>query len=225
MGKKDKGKKKTGSGAAKTAEKTDKKLKSKIKKLTGEEDIESIVKAIEEEEKKRLEVKESSVGPPSHRANLSIVTHPDAPELVFFGGEFYNGQKTLLNNELLFYNVKRGTWSQLSSPGAPPPRCSHQAVATAGQGGQMWVFGGEYASPSETQFHHYKDLWCFHFSSRRWEKIAYALGMRPTARMTFLSLGLPAAPAPAVAIAWWLFASIWSSLADFTTICEGKSRA
>ena len=35
----------------------------------------------------------------------------------------------------------------------------------------MWVFGGEFASPSESQFHHYKDLWVYHFKSRRWEKI------------------------------------------------------
>ena len=33
------------------------------------------------------------------------------------------------------------------------------------------MFGGEFVSPSESQFYHYKDLWCFHFSSKRWEKI------------------------------------------------------
>ena len=35
----------------------------------------------------------------------------------------------------------------------------------------MWIFGGEFASPSESQFHHYKDLWVFHYNSRRWEKV------------------------------------------------------
>ena len=58
MGKKEKNKKK-GKGAEKTIEKTQKKLKSKVLKATGEDDIESIVKAIEEEEKKRKEVKEA----------------------------------------------------------------------------------------------------------------------------------------------------------------------
>jgi Kelch motif len=38
-------------------------------------------------------------------------------------------------------------------------------------GGQLWLFGGEYASPSESQFYHYRDLWLFHFGSKRWEKI------------------------------------------------------
>jgi hypothetical protein len=35
----------------------------------------------------------------------------------------------------------------------------------------MWVFGGEYASPSESQFYHYRDLWLFHFGTKRWEKV------------------------------------------------------
>jgi hypothetical protein len=129
------------------------------------------VSAIEEEERKRNEVTAKSVSAPLPRANLSLVGHPEHNELVFFGGEFYNGQKTLLNNDLLFYQMKRAEWTQVVSPGAPPPRCSHQSVVTAQAGGQMWVFGGEYASPSESQFHHYKDLWCYHFASRRWEKV------------------------------------------------------
>merc|ERR1712226_62193 len=85
MGKKEKNKKK-GKGAEKTAEKTQKKLKSKVKKATGEDDIESIVKAIEEEERKRQEVKEVKVDPPSHRSNFSLTAHPEHPELIFFGG-------------------------------------------------------------------------------------------------------------------------------------------
>ncbi len=133
-------------------------------------------------------MKEIQVDPPSHRSNFSMTSHPENPEIIFFGGEFYNGQKvrrsysalnavlgcsfflqTLLFNDLLFYNTKRQSWSQVKSPSGPPPRCSHQAVIT---GGKLWVFGGEYVSPSETQFYHYKDLWCYHFASRRWEKIA-----------------------------------------------------
>eukprot|EP00094_Tigriopus_californicus_P001814 TCALIF_01753-PA protein Name:"Similar to Klhdc4 Kelch domain-containing protein 4 (Mus musculus)" AED:0.08 eAED:0.12 QI:98/0.71/0.62/1/0.85/0.75/8/31/515 len=172
MGKKDKAKKK-GKGAEKTAEKTAKKLVAKLKKETGEDDIESIVKAIEAEEKKRQEVKElHKVDPPSHRANFSLTPHADNPELILFGGEFYNGQKTILFNDLFLFNTKRREWSQIVSPGGPPPRCSHQAVMTSQNGGQLWIFGGEYASPNETQFYHYKDLWCFHFSSKRWEKIS-----------------------------------------------------
>jgi len=178
-----KDKKKKGKGAEKTAEKTEKKLKLKAKKelaAKGEDDIESMVKAIEEEERRRQEVKEVSVEAPSHRSSFSITAHPDNPEIIFFGGEFYNGQKTTMFNDLLIYNLKRGEWSSIRSPAGPPPRSSHQAVAVSQGGGQLWVFGGEFTSPTESQFYHYKDLWCFHFSSRRWEKIVAPGG--PSAR-------------------------------------------
>ena len=122
MGKKEKAGKKKGKGAEKTLEKTEKKIKLKLKKNTGEvcmqhsfcncpfttnfsvtllsqDDVESIVKAIEEEEKKRNEVKEVKLKEsPSHRSNLSIVPHPEAPEIVLFGGEFHNGQKVRCRN-------------------------------------------------------------------------------------------------------------------------------
>ena len=51
-----------------------------------------------------------------------------------------------------------------------------QAIMTAQSGGQLWIFGGEFASASESQFHHYRDLWVFHFSSKRWEKVVAASG-------------------------------------------------
>ena len=109
MGKKDKDKKKKGKGAEKTAEKTEKKAKLKAKKelaAKGEDDIESIVKSIEEEEKKRQEVKEVKIDPPSHRSCFSMTIHPDNPEIVFFGGEFYNGQTTKMFNDLIIFNIK-----------------------------------------------------------------------------------------------------------------------
>ena len=129
MGKKEKNKKK-GKGAEKTADKTEKKIKIKLKKTTGEDDIESVVKAIEEEERKRQEVKEVSLGDvgPSHRSNFSMVVHPEYPELIFFGGEFYNGQKTEINNDLMNYDIKRRNWKQTKSPAGPAPRCSHQGM-------------------------------------------------------------------------------------------------
>ena len=134
MGKEKKDKKKKGKGAEKTAEKTEKKLKLKAKKelaAKGEDDIESMVKAIEEEERKRQEVKEVAVGAPSHRSSFSITAHPDNPEIIFFGGEFYNGQKTTMFNDLLIYNLKRGEWSSIRSPAGPPPRSSHQVSISA----------------------------------------------------------------------------------------------
>ena len=68
------------------------------------------------------------------------------------------------------------------------------AVVSAQAGGQMWVFGGEFASPSESQFHHYKDLWTFHFNSRRWEKLVAKDGpsSRSGHRMVLVSTGTSA---------------------------------
>jgi len=172
MGKKDKKVKKK--GAEKTAEKTEKKLKQKTKKelaVKGEDDIEEILKSIESEEKKRTEVKIKTVDPPSQRSGFTITPHPEQPEIIFFGGEFYNGSTTKMFSDLLIYNTKKNNWTQISSPAGPPPRSSHQAALVTRGGGQLWIFGGEYTSPSESQFYHHKDLWCYHFSSKRWEKV------------------------------------------------------
>ena len=42
-------------------------------------------------------------------------------------------------------------------------------------GGQLWIFGGEFASPSQSQFYHYKELWVFHLKDKRWENIRWVL--------------------------------------------------
>jgi len=48
---------------------------------------------------------------------------------------------------------------------------SLQAVVVPQGGGQMWIFGGEFASPDGEQFYHYKDLWVLHLGTRTWEQI------------------------------------------------------
>ncbi|RZF40849.1 hypothetical protein LSTR_LSTR003359 [Laodelphax striatellus] len=171
MGKKDK---KKGKGAEKTAAKTEKKLSQKMKKelaLIGEDDIEKIVAEIEEEERRRLAVTEKVVLPPKNRVNFSLTPHPEKDELIMFGGEFYNGQKTIVYNDLYFYHISRNEWTQVKAPKGPPPRCSHQAVSVSTEKGQLWMFGGEFISPSQTQFYHYRDLWVYHFGQKHWEKI------------------------------------------------------
>lgn len=61
----------------------------------------------------------------------------------------------------------------IKAPGAPPPRCAHQALTTTANKGELWIFGGEFTSPSESQFYHYKDLWVYRFAEKKWEKILY----------------------------------------------------
>lgn len=83
-------------------------------------------------------------------------------------------------NDLFFYNIKQDHWLKVTSPGGPPPRSAHQAVALSQGGGQLWIFGGEFTSESQSQFYHFKDLWVFHFISKKWEKITSGEG--PSAR-------------------------------------------
>ena len=146
----------------------------------GEEDIESMVKAIKEEERKRQEVREAACPPPSARSHFSLTARPHRQEIVIFGGQFYNGQTTEVKNDLYIYNMARSEWSCVASPSGPPPRSGQQAVAVEQLGGQLWMFGGEFTSASGSQFYHYRDLWCFHFPSLRWEKVVSGGG--PSAR-------------------------------------------
>ena len=48
-----------------------------------------------------------------------------------------------------------------------------QAVAVRQAGGQLWMFGGEFASPTQSQFYHYKDLWLFNLRDKAWSKIKF----------------------------------------------------
>lgn len=109
-----------------------------------------------------------------------MVAHPEKEELILFGGEFFNGQRVCVYNDLFFYNINKNEWKQVKSPGGPTPRSGHQMVTVATDGGQLWLFGGEHASPSQMQFYHYKDLWMMSLKTRKWEKINAPNG--PSAR-------------------------------------------
>ncbi|XP_046391249.1 kelch domain-containing protein 4 [Ischnura elegans] len=173
MGKKNKDKKK-GKGAEKTATKTEKKMSSKKKKELaeiGEEDVENIVAKIEEEERKRQKVVQLTVPPPSRRANFALAAHPEKDELIFYGGEYFDGKNTTVHGDLLFYNISSNEWTLCKAPGSPPPRCGHQMLALPLEKGQLWVFGGEFQTPSQSQFYHYRDLWVFRLADKKWEKI------------------------------------------------------
>ncbi|KZC08287.1 PREDICTED: kelch domain-containing protein 4 [Dufourea novaeangliae] len=182
MGKKDKNKKKV-SGSVKTAVKTEKKLNAKQKKelaALGEEDIENVIAQIEREEARRQRVVEKIIEPPSRRVNFTLTAHPFKDELIMFGGEFHDGRTTVVYADMFTYNLSKNEWTVIKAPSAPPPRCGHQAVATPTNKGELWVFGGEFSSPSESQFYHYKDLWVYRLGDKKWEKISAPNG--PSAR-------------------------------------------
>ncbi|KAG0719920.1 Kelch domain-containing protein 4 [Chionoecetes opilio] len=171
MGKKDK---KKGAGAAKTAAKTEKKGNLKLKKelvAKGEEDFDSLLAKFAAEDAALNVVKEEVVSPPSRRSCFTLIPHPTQDQLILFGGEYFNGSKTFMYNDLFFYHIKHDRWIQVLTPNSPPPRSGHQAVALGRGGGQLWVFGGEFSSVNQSHFYHFKDLWVFHLSENKWEKV------------------------------------------------------
>jgi hypothetical protein len=45
-------------------------------------------------------------------------------------------------NDLYLYDIGKRQWTRVTSPSAPPPRSSHQAVAVADkEGGLLYIFG------------------------------------------------------------------------------------
>ncbi|XP_029910355.1 kelch domain-containing protein 4 [Myripristis murdjan] len=168
MGKKGKKEKKV-KGAEKTAAKMEKKVSKRSKRE--EEDLEALIAEFQSLDAKRTQVVETACPPPSPRLNASLSAHPEKDEIILFGGEYFNGKKTFLYNDLFFYNIKKNSWVKSEIPNPPPPRCAHQAVVVPQGGGQLWLFGGEFASPDGEQFYHYKDLWVLHLATHTWENI------------------------------------------------------
>ncbi|KAK1330366.1 hypothetical protein QTO34_010555 [Cnephaeus nilssonii] len=168
MGKKGK-KEKKGRGAEKTAAKMEKKVSKRSRKE--EEDLEALIAHFQTLDAKKTQIVETPCSPPSPRLNASLSAHPEKDELILFGGEYFNGQKTFLYNELYIYNIRKDTWTKVEIPSPPPRRCAHQAVVVPQGGGQLWIFGGEFASPDGEQFYHYKDLWVLHLATKTWEQV------------------------------------------------------
>ncbi|KMZ57336.1 Kelch domain-containing protein 4 [Zostera marina] len=180
MGKKTK---KPGKGKEKTERKTakaeEKKARRENKKISEDDDIDAILMNIQKEEAKKKEVHvEENVPAPSPRSNCSLIINPlKESELIFYGGEFYNGKKTYVYGDLYRYDIEKNEWKQISSPNSPPPRSAHQAVAWKDH---LYMFGGEFTSPNQERFHHYKDFWTLDLKTNQWEQLL--LKGCPTAR-------------------------------------------
>ncbi|KAE8707468.1 kelch domain-containing protein 4-like isoform X2 [Hibiscus syriacus] len=171
MGKKSK---KPGKGKEKTERKTakaeEKRARRESKKLSPEDDIDAILLSIQKEEAKKKEVHiDENVPAPSRRSNCSLTVNPlKDTELILYGGEFYNGSKTFVYGDLYRFDVEKMEWKLVSSPNSPPPRSAHQAVAWKNY---LYIFGGEFTSPNQERFHHYKDFWMLDLKTNQWEQL------------------------------------------------------
>ncbi|CAK7336621.1 unnamed protein product, partial [Dovyalis caffra] len=127
---------------------------------------------IQKEEAKKKEVHvEDNVAAPSPRSNSTLNINPlKDTELILYGGEFYNGSKTFVYGDLYRFDVEKQEWKLVSSPNSPPPRSAHQAVAWKNY---LYVFGGEFTSPNQERFHHYKDFWVLDLKTNQWEQLNF----------------------------------------------------
>jgi hypothetical protein len=180
MGKKDK--KKKGIGKAKTdareAKKADKARRKNIAEA-GDDDVEAVLAELLAKEAADAEVRTVvDADPPSARASFTMLASPIADaDLVFFGGERYNGDRASFFSDTYVYNVDKASWTRYDSVTRPPPRSGHAVCAHKSF---MYLFGGEFSNPSLSQYRHYRDLWRLDLQDMSWEKLDVRGG--PTAR-------------------------------------------
>lgn len=125
-----------------------------------------------------VETTENPCSHPSPRTNFAISAIDDT--IFFFGGEFFNGSKTDVYGEFFTYNTIKSEWKQIVASPAPTPRSGAQMVCSAQNGGELYLFGGEFISPSQLQFLHFRDTWRFQLATKKWEKLNTPVG--PSAR-------------------------------------------
>ena len=87
----------------------------------------AIIAEFLEKDRKRTAVTITSCSQPTSRSNFSLTSLPNN-EMILFGGEFCDGEITIVFNELFRWNVEKNEWKIIESLNTPPPRCSHQAV-------------------------------------------------------------------------------------------------
>lgn len=164
------GKKKKGDGAAKTAAKTAKAELKALKKETGEDDIDQLLADLRVKDAQQTAITITACDMPTPRSSATWLPHPTKPEMILFGGEFYDGRITSVYNDLFIYNIPKKEWRKVTSANCPPPRSAHQAVIVDKQDApEMWLFGGEFTSPSGNQFYHFRDLWVLDLNTYKWE--------------------------------------------------------
>lgn len=66
------------------------------------------------------------MAPPSARVNASVCAVDDL--IYTFGGEFFNGLKTVVYGDFIIFNTLKNEWKQITASPCPPPRSGHQMI-------------------------------------------------------------------------------------------------
>nr|POF15268.1 kelch repeat-containing protein 3 [Quercus suber] len=179
--------------AAKVEKKEKKATKKQGKKKDNDDsdaedaDLDQILAEYQKQQEQFLKVTETTASPPSPRASATLVASPsNSSELFIFGGEYFNGTLATFFSDLYVYKINSDTWRKVQSPNSPLPRSGH-AMCQGGNGGGIYLFGGEFSSPKQGTFYHYNDFWRLDPSTREWTKIEGKNGppARSGHRMTY----------------------------------------
>ncbi|EIM88870.1 galactose oxidase [Stereum hirsutum FP-91666 SS1] len=126
-------------------------------------------------------IEELVEGPPSRRANATLTPCPNGNHLWCIGGEFFSEDGNAhFYNDVFRYTPEKDEWRKFVSPTCPGPRSAHAVVGSPIGGGKLFLFGGEFSSLRQNNFHHYRDFWCFDIATHSWDRIDTK--ERPSAR-------------------------------------------
>eukprot|EP00892_Ulva_mutabilis_P009626 jgi/Ulvmu1/7035/UM033_0094.1 len=181
--KKQKGSNTAGHGAAKTDRKTAQNEAKKDRRLAGadEDDIDAILAQLDVDSKKAHAVSiQAGCRPPAPRVCGLWVPTGDLrkDEILMFGGECWDKEsgKVYVYDDIFTYDTSKSRWTRIVSRG-PQPRSACSGTVYKGH---LYMFGGEFTSPNQQKFKHYRDLWRLDLSSWQWEELSTKGG--PTAR-------------------------------------------
>jgi N-acetylneuraminic acid mutarotase len=75
-------------------------------------------------------------------------------EVILFGGELWDRttDKVHMYSDLFTYNTVKGQWTEIKSMG-PQPRSACSGAVTKDH---MYIFGGEFTSPNQEKFKHFR---------------------------------------------------------------------
>ncbi|KAI7509416.1 galactose oxidase [Hortaea werneckii] len=157
--------------AGQKEKKQSKKTKDDVDSDAEDADLDAILAQYQKEQEQFLKVTETQSEPPKVRGSATLVASPsNGSEIFLFGGEYFNGQLALFNNDLFVYKINSDSWRKVTSPNTPLPRSGH-AMCQGGNAGGLYLFGGEFSSPKQGTFYHYNDFWRLEPASREWTKL------------------------------------------------------
>ena len=170
------GAKKTEAKHLKTLEKNERRLQRGL----ADDDIDAILAALKLEDAERSGVTvEKNCPRPSARGHATLTSCGKQNEIVLYGGERCApaDEKCEMYGDLYRYEVDKKRWTKIIAPKGPSPRSGHQTMC---YGSYLYVFGGEFTSPNQERFLHYRDAWRFDLENNAWEQMTSKSG--PSAR-------------------------------------------